>query len=311
MITISDIEELEIQKYAPVFYCVYNLFGSYEGIFFKLDIDGEEKILQRNEDLFVLYTVNDEESVDYEMFTVDEKYKVVDAGFDDFEMHKLGDTVTVTDRDSRVLESLTFSKRSDGVDNDGYDGIVAYVQYNQEYDVRLMIMYQQMYNSDERVYSYHVSKEPFQITIEHKVVKKQNAGRPVKMTRYIRGEYVYRDNPTLFNIATIRDYGLSAFMEQGAFALQEGDRVVRYYKVLFTTKEKQAITGFPLMKQYRLEDFDEIFVKYGFKKQIPEYLIEIHNGNYQDLNKYQEVATFMKEIEMTLADEAVTLDLKI
>ena len=43
---------------------------------------------------------------------------------------------------------------------------------------------------------------------------------------------------------------------------------------------------------------------------MPEYLVEIHNDENRDLNRYQAVAVFMKEIEMTPPDEVVKLNLK-
>lgn len=310
MIDIQEISELDIPRYAPIFGCIYDLFQDYVGVYFKLVIDGEEKILQRRDDLFVIYTMSDDRQVGYEMFTVDEEYKVNSAGFDNFELHTVDGTRVIQDRNCNNLESLIFSKRSDGADNDGYDGIIGYVQYNQEKDVRLMIMYQQMFNRQDKIYSFHV-KNPFQILIEERVAAKNRGSiLPIKTTHYVRGEYDYRDNPTLYNIATIKDYGLSEFIEKGSFALQKSDSLVRYYKVLFTTQDKQAVTGFPFCRQYRFEDFQDFFDKYGFKSEIPEHLISIYNGENSELNYYQDIANFMKEIEMTPPDEVVKLNLK-
>lgn len=310
MIDIQEISELDIPRYAPIFACIYELFQDYVGVYFKLVVDGQEKLLQRRDDLFAIYTMNDDKHVGYEMFTVDEEYKVNSAGFDDFELHTIDGVRVTQDRNCNNLESLVFMQRSDGVDNDGYDGIVGYVQYNQENDVRLMIMYQQMFNRLDKIYSFHV-KTPFQILIEERVAAKNRGSiLPVKKTHYVRGEYDYRDNPTLYNIVTIKDYGLSEFMEKGAFALQKSESVVRYYKVLHTTQNKQAITGFPFCRQYRFEDFQDFFDKYSFKSEIPEHLIAIYNGENSELNYYQEVANFMKEIEMTPPDEVVKLNLK-
>ena len=130
------------------------------------------------------------------MFTVDEEYKVTSAGFDDFEMHTVSGDRVVQRRDSNNIESLIFMKRKDGGDVDGYDGSVGYIQYNQEHDVRLMLIFQQMYNSMERIYSFHVDKPPFQILIEKGVGAKQRGSiLPVRQDRYIRGDFDYRDNP--------------------------------------------------------------------------------------------------------------------
>ena len=44
-INIDEIRELDIPKYGPIFACVYDLFGDYVGVFFKLYVEGKEHIL--------------------------------------------------------------------------------------------------------------------------------------------------------------------------------------------------------------------------------------------------------------------------
>ena len=48
----------------------------------------------------------------------------------------------------------------------------------------------------------------------------------------------------------------------------------------------------------------------GFKKKIPDYLISIQNGEYEELSRYQDIASFMKELEMEPPEEIVKLNLK-
>lgn len=310
-VDISELNELEIPKYGPIFMCVGELFGDYVGVYFKLIIDNEEYILQRRDDLFVLYQVHESNEVSYEMFTIDEEYNITSAGFDDFEMHTVSGDRVIQKRNSNNIESLVFIKRKDGEDVDGYDGTVGYVQYNQEHDVRLMLIFQQMYNYQEKVYGYHVGKSPFQILIEKGVGAKQRGSIiPVRTERYMRGDFDERDHPYLYNIAVIKDYGLVEFMEKGAYALQKDNQIIRYYKMIHQTKDGYAVTSFPFGRQYKYEDFYELFAKYGFNSKVPEYLIEIHNDDNRDLNRYEAVASFMKEIEMTPPDEVVTLNLK-
>lgn len=310
-IDIREISELEIPKYAPIFSCIYNLFGDYVGVYFKLIIDGKEKLLQRRDDMFILYSIEDVNLISYEMFTIDEEYQVSSAGFDDFEMHTISGDRVIQDRNSVNLESLVFIKRKDGRDDDGYDGSVGYIQYNQEKDVRLMLIFQQMYNNMGKVYSFHVDKEPFQLLIEKGLGVKQKGGiLPVRQERYIRGDFDYRDNNFLYSLAVIKDYGLMEFMEKGAFALHKENQIVRYYKMLGKSENGYAITGFPFCRQYKFEEFDEIFEQYGFKKKIPEHLLAIHNGEYEGLNYYQEIASFMKAVELDPPEEVIKLNLR-
>ena len=71
-----------------------------------------------------------------------------------------------------------------------------------------------------------------------------------------------------------------------------------------------SFTSFPFGRQYKYEDFDSLFAEYGFKNKIPASLLAIHNGEYEDLVRYQDIASFMKEIEMDPPDEVVKLNLK-
>ena len=127
------------------------------------------------------------------------------------------------------LESLIFIKRRDGGDSEGYDGSVGYIQYNQERDMRLMLIYQQMYNSMEKVYSFHVDKNPFQIMFEKGVGAKQRGSiLPVKTTRYIRCDYDERDYNLFYNLAVMKDYGivvmknlLKIMNKRGTFCCEE------------------------------------------------------------------------------------------
>ena len=310
-IDINELDELDIPRYAPVFQCVGELFGDYVGVYFKLLIDDQDYILQRRDDLFVLYQVHEGNEISYEMFTVDEEYKVVSAGFDDFEMHTISGDRVIQRRNTNNIESLVFMERRNGTDVDGYNGSIGYVQYNQEHDVRLMLIYQQMYNSQGKVYGYHVGKLPFQVLIEKGIGAKQRGSHvPVKTRRYMRGDYDVREHPYLYNMAVIKDFGLSEFMDKGAFALQKDNQIVRYYKMMYQTKEGYAVTAFPFGKQYKYEDFEAEFAKYGFYSKVPEFLIEIHNDENRDLNRYEAVALFMKEIEMAPPEEVIQLNLR-
>ena len=71
-------------------------------------------------------------------------------------------------------------------------------------------------------------------------------------------------------MAVIKDYGLMEFMEKGAYALHKENQIVRYYKMLGKRENGYAITTFPFGKQFKYEDFDQLFAQYGFKNKIPD-----------------------------------------
>ena len=309
-IQIDDINENETQQYAPIFKCVGKLFGDYIGVYFKLNVDGVDYILQRRDDMFILYREYEEGKVSYDMFTIDDEYNVDYAVLDDFQFKIDGGNKVILRHDSCVAECLTLKHR-DEVDVDGYNGFVQYIQYNQEKDVQLMIIYQQRYNERGEIHGYHIYRSPFQITIQKGVGANENGSKiPIRTTRYIRGNIDEKMHPHLYNIALIKDYGLVEFLEKGTCALQKDDQMVRYYKVLGLAKNGMAITAFPFCTQYKYDDFSSMFDKYGFASKIPYDLIELHNGNNRELRKYEAIATFMKEIEMAPPDQVIELKLK-
>ncbi len=300
-IKLENMSEEEVGTYSPILQCVYDLFGNFEGEFYKISIDGKNYLLQRNEELFALYTleiIEDEPVVGYEMFTVNDNYEVVSAGFDDFEVHTINGDKCVQDRDSYNIEYLSFLKRKDGTDVDGYDGTIGYFQYNQQNDVRLTLIYQQMHNSRSEVFGYQANKLPFQILIEKGLNAKKKVGIvPIRTTRYLQVHLNDTDNNLAYNTCAIREYGLSEVLSKGAYSLLRENRIVRYYKIMYCTEEGYARTTYPLGTGYKFESFDSLFEKYGFKKSIPEHIIKLHNGTFEEMNMYQDVASFVGEFE--------------
>ena len=309
-ITLSEIHQGEEQSYSNIFNCVGKLFGDYVGVYFKLVVDGVDYILQRRDNVFVLYHVSEQGEVNYDMFTVDEEYNVNYAILDDFQVRDEDGNKMIVRHNSSIIEYLSLVHREER-DVDGYDGFVQYVQFDQEKDVKLMLIYQQRYNERGEVYGYHVNKLPFQITIQKGLVARQNGSIvPVRTTRYIRGNINESEHPYLYNMAVIKEYGLVEFIEKGPYAVQKDDQMVRYYKVLGQTKEGVAVTAFPFGTQYKFEDFSPMFEKYGFANKIPCDLIKLRNGENDELRKYEAIAAYMKEIEVTPPDDVIQLHLK-
>lgn len=208
MVTIKELKEMDIPKYNLIFYFINDLFGDLEGIYFKTEVNGQTKILQRRNNLCILYTLEGK-NISYEMFSLDDNYNIFQAGFDDYELTMYDDLLTVQERDSSIVQSLSLYKRSNGVDNDGYDGIIIYVQFDEKSNKRLTLTYQQMYNPLKNVYYYAKERMPFQIIIEHGLsVKNGNTYGPLKTDRYIKGECNYDNDFLNYNWVTIREYGL-------------------------------------------------------------------------------------------------------
>ncbi len=297
MITIGELNAEDVKKYEPVFQACYDLFHDVSGVYYKIEINGEEKILHRIENLFTIFELVDK-TVSYEMFTVDDNYKLADVAFDDYEMHPVGGVNVFQRRDNGIAEVIQPIIRSNGPDNEGYNGMVSYVQYNKDNDMRVMIFYQHNFYSEQgKIYPFH-TKVPFQIKIEkHVVLRDKGFKIPFCNQTYIKRTFDYRDEPSYYTWATIKDFGVGATLGQDVVSLQGSVDITRYYKELFITKDYQAITLFPFCSQYKIEDINAYLESKGFSTSLPQFLIDYYNGDLADVKVYQELASFMKEIE--------------
>ena len=299
MITIGELTSEDVQKYQPIFQACYELFQSVNGVYYKINIDGEEKILHRVENLFTIFEL-DENVVGYQMFTVDDNYQVADVAFDDYEMHPQGERRVFQRREDGMTECLDFFERPNGPDNEGYNGMICYVQYNPTNDMRVMIMYQQnIYSNKARIYEFH-TRVPFQIKIEkHVLLRDKGVKLPFCSKTYIKRTFDYRDEPLFYTLATLKDYGVGATIGQDVVSLQGSNDITRYYRELFITKNYQAISLFPFCNQYKIEEIKEYLESLGFNTSIPKLLVDYHNDELPEIRTYQELSDLLKPIEET------------
>ena len=299
MITIGELTSEDVQKYQPIFQACYELFHSVNGVYYKINIDDEEKILHRIENLFTIFDLEDK-VVGYQMFTVDDNYQVADIAFDDYEMHPQGKRQVFQRREDNLTECLDFFERPNGPDDEGYNGLISYVQYNPNNDMRTIIMYQQnIYNNQNRIYEFH-TRVPFQIKIEkHVLLRDKGIKLPFCSKTYIKRTFDYRDEPTYYTLATIKDYGVGATIGKDVVSLQGSYDITRYYRELFVSSNYHAISFFPFCSQYKIEEINAYLTSLGFNTSIPKLLIDYHNHELPEVKTYQELADLMKEVEET------------
>ncbi len=303
MVEIKGLNEEDIPKYLEAFVKARELLGSFEGNYYKLYIDGEERLLHHVNDLMTIYYLSDEGLVNCQMFTVDENYNVVQVGYDSFEIAFVDNQVVASSRDEKQFSYLTVEKRPNGNDREGFNGLIVYAQFNAETDKRVVIGYPQMYLGEKtRIYPARLEK-PLTIKFDKKVMVSQAKGKEAPAKTYIRHTFDYSDNPKLFSIVTIKDFGLEAILKQNPVALQKGDRVTRYFKMLFQNKDGLAVTGFPLCSQYSQEEINTMIENNGFRASVPQILVDIYNGDDYTLRLCQEVATLMKKVSHDLEKE--------
>lgn len=297
MVSVCELTEEDIKKYKLVFQACYDLFNDVSGLYYKIKINGNERILHRMENLFTIFELENE-NLNYEMFAVDENYKVIVVGFDNYEMHRLGEDNVFQRRDNGVTEVIKPIVRTNGVDFEGYNGLIMYTQYNKNNDMRVIITYQHnFYNGQGKLFPFH-TKVPFQITIEkHVALRGKGFKIPFCQKTYIKRTFDYEEEPQYYTWATMKDFGVVATLGKDVVSLQGTSDITRYYKELFVTKDYRAISLFPFCCQYKIDDINGYLKSKGFSTSIPQILIDDYNDDLHELHIYQELADYIKEIE--------------
>ncbi len=294
MISISELKPIEIPFYRNIFNQINDFYGSFEGIYYKVTVNGDTYILHRTDNCFNLF---DTKTGKREIFTIDSEYNIQGLILDGMSFRYLGGDLIARDIKSGISSNLTLFKRVNGKDIDGYSGLAIYSQYDEKKDMRVIYTYQHMYNQDERIYDMHLQK-PFTIFIEDNVTKAGSGEVKPQSESFIKGDYDLRDEPIGFSLATIKDFGLIPFMKNGSYSLQKQDKITRYYKILGQHKDNSAITLFPLCRQYKIEELNERVKQLGFGTEVPELLLNIYNRDERRLNRFVEIINEIKAIEL-------------
>ena len=93
-------------------------------------------------------------------------------------------------------------------------------QYNPNSKDRATITFQHMYSQGRMVSPFH-TKKPFQVIFQSNVkITKKGEFKSSSKKQFIAKTFSIYDDKLGYDIATIKDYGLSEFMEKGSYALQ-------------------------------------------------------------------------------------------
>jgi hemerythrin superfamily protein len=294
MVIIKELGPMDIIKYRNVFNQINTIYGSFDGVYYKIIAKDKEYILHRIDNTFTLFDI---ETGKYNFFTIDEEYNIQGLIIDNMSFRYLDGSLIAKNMKTGITENVSLIKRSNGEDVDGYNGLAIHVQYDSKRDLRIIYTYQHMYNPDERIYDMHL-ENPFTVVIERNASVADNGDAKPQTDTYIKGDFDLQDEPISFSLATIKDYGLIPFLQKGNYSLQRKDRIVRYYKTLGQHKDHSAITLFPLCKQYRIEDINEKIKELGFDIQVSEILLDVYNRDDDTLKLFVDIVKNLKTIEI-------------
>lgn len=308
MYKLKELTEQDVVNHQLAIRCAYQVYEDVVGVFYLVEKDGKEYILHNCDNVFMLIEEYDDETVSYTMFGVDNNFELCDLGYKDFELHIMDDEYVFQDRKTGISSSIILRTRDNGEDIDGYNGFVRYTQFNPERKTRATITFQHMFYGEGKISRYHIVK-PFQF-IFYDVKQKRNGEFKINFKdQFIGRTFNYHKEKMLYDIATIKDYGLSEFLEKGSYSLQKRERdVTRYYKILWVNDNQYAKTGFPFTRQYTLEDMKAKLDECGFSYEIPQIYIDIYNGNDSEMNDIKLLIDEIKK-NVVFVDEPYVLEM--
>lgn len=293
---LAELNETHIEKWHDIFEFVNAFFEEHDGLYYLLKNEGKESVIYKCGDSYVLFSFVDEE-IYYNIFCVNENGLVVDANFEEFDVHKLESLISI-EHEKVLTETVDFLKSDMGSKFDGYDGIFQYTQYNNETDEQLILYFQHMSREDGKVFEQHLIN-PYLIVFQSNL----KSGK-IRSITYAKNEFDLYKNKQDYDLLTIQEYGLINFLKNGSYELQKNDKLVRYYKVFMETR-KTLLTGFPFLAGDKLEELKEMIVKKGFKPEVPDYAIRLWNGTYENLNYYQRIADLFKDLDIDQDEKLV------
>lgn len=286
MIKLLDIKEEDYNTLNMIFNYHYNNFGNYAGKFFKYSYNNEEKYLYQEEQLYIIYSINNG-IVSHNSFYIDNNNKVSYFDYSKYSIKIENKNLYFFEEDGKINHGINIVQREKNeLDINGYNSLIVYTQYNSEINESIVLCYQYMYNArrdKNNIYDFHI-KEPLQIVF----------GKGINFKHKKKYILVEAEKGTIaYNIMNAKDKNSN---------YQELTKK-RYYRNLYINNDKLAITSFPLGKQYSYEDMVTILQNKGFYPKLPTDIQNIFNNINDIIAEYQELANTINYLEYESEEE--------
>ncbi len=287
----------DYQKFAPALYFSEQHENAHDGYYMIVSFDGVEKLLQVIDHKCYLFSVRFGDEVSCMEFILDEEYNLDFAAISH-------DYVVSVEKSGKELADCEYAyvnnnngnveefdyKTLDEDDKDGYNGYAVYIQYNNETDTRLMMIYQHMYHNGKRVYKYHL-KNPSHVIIDKNIVKEKGQ----KKERLVRKDFKYSVDPVAYTIATMKDNGVLRTLTEGAININNGADFSRYYHIIRETANEIRIS-FPFGTQYSIEEINNYIKSLGFNTYVPDEIVDFYNGDNREFREIYMIADYFKKL---------------
>lgn len=279
----------EILKQIPhVFQLLYDLYGEKTIGLLAVMVDNQLSFIGRyGADCVYIHKDG------HTRFTLNQEEELGSLLLDDLEVY-FGDSVYFVDENK--IEHYVDLFPSE-VDDQGYDGYVAYKQYNPTSDTLCELRYQHMYREIDGkpiIYSYH-TKQIDCAYIDENFTKKSrpNVGLLPRRCKYYT-KIEFDDDMVGSKWVAIKEYGLMQFLLHGSYALQRERTSVRYVKTKYIGTDGNCHDFWPLGEQLKEEEILSMLQAYGFQTEVPWQMLDIYNGRNALVNEIKEVVSQMK-----------------
>lgn len=291
MVKLEKLTLEEINKEPAYIDQILSLYdGDISGEFYKYNYKGQVRWLYKL-DGYCTILCNDGEDVLYTSFFVNNAdYSLGYMEFDEFYVGADNDEELIWKEGDKISESLRTLNRSEQANNDGYTGLVVHHQRNSETGEEILITYQNQYREDGQIFACNLVR-PFIVSFIN--------GK--KVTQYLN----FKTNCDYFSYdaITIKEYGLSEFLRRGAYALQGDYEIRRYFKVQYQKQDGTCVLGVPIFRGYKEEEMFKMIEDKGFRLEVPGYVLDYYNGNYEECAEYRELAEAIKVYDLEHREE--------
>lgn len=276
MMKIVNCDQEIIDNIPKIMELLYNIFGE-EDIELFATLDETKKLgfigRVRQNCVFINY------KGEYTLFTLDEENKLLSVRENGYNVCFGEKTYLV---DDNGVEHLVDIGPYPEIDEEGYDGCVIYKQYNPNSDVMCELRFQHNIRHVGDVipiYYYHLKEiDTVYIDEKYNATPGYRAGLLPRRAKYF-SKVAYEEGSIGYDLMAINDYGLLAFLLKGSYQLHREERPVRYVKSRYITREGNYGDTWPFAKQYTIDDIEALLKEYGFNKEIPSFMLDIHNQN--------------------------------
>jgi len=245
-----------------------------------LKVNGKERLIQFIGPYCVeYYLVGDLLYTRY--LELDENYRVKHACYEGYEVVEDENKLLIIDCETGIIQDFDYNLNG-YTDEEGYNATAMYSQYDQKKDTKLYLIYPLIDRKDGRMYSMHLN-EPTRLIFLNNASKQVNKEINFKkMQAYVKYDFDYDAAYPYYNLVTVREYGVLRTMQEGAANLQMVNPLTRYFRMNGLDSNNRIKVSFALGEYLTPEQIDDKLKEHKYKKEVPDYIIDMYNGDNVD-----------------------------